>query len=289
MPNRRQNLNHAVAFALLTSLVASIAAATTKYLTVYLNVGLIVFIQYSICLITLLPWVLKTGKPALATKHPYLHLIRGLAGWFCFYTYYLAIREIPLVDASLLRNTAPICVPFFMFLFFRVKLEAVRAAGIAIGFAGVMMILQPKGENLSTWHAVGFLSGLTLALSMIFTRELTAYEPSNRILFYYFFISSLCSLPLAIMDYTPIPMHTVPALIFVGLSIFLTMKLYNLAYSNGPANLLAPFTYFGVVFAGLFGWLFWGHAPDSKAITGIALVMVGGCVTLMLKKRAPDH
>lgn len=285
MPARQNNLKVATLYAILTSLVASMAAAATKYLTSYMDASVVVSVQYLLCLITLLPWILSAGAKGMATEFPKKHLIRGIAGWACFYTYYVAIGKIPLVDASLLRNTAPICVPFFTFALFGNRIGLQSALGILIGFGGVLLILKPEGTGISIWHGVGFLSGVTLALSMIYTRELAQTEPSNRILFYYFIISLVLSSPLALLNYTPIPLKAVPALLFVGFSIFLTMKLYNHAYAHAPANAIAPLTYFGVIFAGLLGWVFWGHTPDQKGICGIILVISGGIIAIFAKQK----
>lgn len=281
MPNRNQNIKIAAIYAIFTSLFATVVAAITKYLTATISVGTIVFIQYLICLFTLLPWLSVAGWKGLKSEHIGKHFIRGFAGWMCFYTYYLAISHIPLVDASLLRNTAPICVPFFMYLLFRTNMSWHKGAGIAIGFIGVLLILKPEGDNLSLWHAVGFASGITLSLSMIYTRELASTEPSNRILFYYFAISMVLSLPLALGSWTPIPLQLWPAMLMIGFSIFITMKLYNLAYTYGPANTIAPLSYFGVVFAGLLGWIIWGHKPDAQSLLGITLVVGGGIASLV--------
>lgn len=281
MTKRQSNLKKAIIFSILTAFVGSLAAATSKYLSNHIHAGVIVFVQYSICLLTLTPWIISVGIHGLKTQHPWQHAIRGISGWLCFYTYYLAIGKIPLVDASLLRNTAPIFVPFLVFILFQTKITWLKGLGIGIGFLGVLFILQPQGTEFSIWHGIGLLSGLTLALSMIFTRELSLSEPSNRILFYYFAISMLLSLPLAIREYTPFPLSYWPGLLFVGISIFITMTLYNRAYTHASANALAPFSYFGVIFAGLLGWLFWDHTPDSKSLIGISLVIAGGIISLL--------
>lgn len=286
MPGRQTNLRIASLYAILTSLVASMVAAATKYLTGLMDASVVVCIQYLICLITLLPWIAKVGKRGLTSNVPKYHLIRGVAGWACFYTYYLALGNIPLVDASLLRNTAPVCVPFFAYLLFRNRIGWLGMMGIATGLVGVIFILKPEGAHFSLWHLVGFLSGVTLALSMIYTRELAQTEPSNRILFYYFLTSLILSAPIAIINFDGIPLIAWPALLFVGFSIFITMKLYNHAYAHAPANSIAPLTYFGVVFAGLLGWLFWGHIPDYKSLIGMALIIVGGILAILSKSPA---
>lgn len=287
MSGLKTNLRVATLFAILTSLVATTAAAATKYLTGYIDASVVVCTQYLICLITLTPWISRTGLRGLATEFPKSHLIRGFAGWACFYSYYVAIGKIPLVDASLLRNTAPICVPFFTFFIFGGRISAQGIVGILIGFAGVLFILKPEGDTISIWHGIGFLSGVTLALSMIYTRELAESEPSNRILFYYFLISLTLSTPLALVNFTNIPLKLWPALLFVGFSIFLTMKLYNHAYANAPANTIAPLTYFGVIFAGLLGWIFWGHTPDFRSLWGMLLVIGGGILAIFARQKGP--
>ncbi len=286
MPSNSAGLGKAVLFAILSPLVATLAAATVKYLTTYMSVGVIVLVQYAICLLTLAPWLRRAGWNGLQTLHWKTHLIRGLSGWLCFYSYFIALQHIPLVEASLLRNTAPICVPFLVWFLTRSAVTWPKLLGILTGFAGVVLILHPEGSSISLWHGVGFISGITLALSMVYTRELASTESSNLILFYYFLISTVMSLPLAAINLTPIPFHTLPFLAFVGVSIYITMQLYTIAYSGAPTNTLAPFSYFGVVFAGILGWLFWDQIPELRSLVGMACVIAGGVITLLIRDKS---
>lgn len=274
----------AVILAVLTTLVGTLAAASAKYLSDAVHPHLMVCTQYLICLLTMTPWLINHGFSALKTEKTGLHLLRGFSGWACFYTYYYALGKIPLVDASLLRNTAPLCVPFIVMFWLRYPISRSNWLGLAVGFLGVAIILKPTPEGMSIWHFIGFLSGVGLAMSMVTTKELSLTESSNRILFYYFLISFLLSLPFAIYHWEPVPLDKVPFLLFVGFSIFITMKLYTRAYGLAPTSILAPFSYFGVVFAGLFGWLIWNHVPDLFTFLGILLVMIGGAITLIYSK-----
>lgn len=285
MPKTSTRLGTAVTFAILSPLVATLAAAAAKYLSTYVSTGFIVLVQYGVCLLTLLPWLYKVGLKGLKTSHWKGHLIRGVSGWLCFYSYFIALKHIPLVEAALLRNSAPICVPFLVYFLTRTGVTLPKLVGILAGFGGVVLILHPEGASISLWHGVGFVSGLTLALSMVYTRELSSTESSNLILFYYFVISTVMSLPLALHDIRPVPLHILPYLLFVGISIFLTMKLYTVAYTAAPTNTLAPFSYFGVVFAGILGWLFWNQTPDGRSLIGMAFVVGGGIITLLARDK----
>ena len=274
----------AVILAILTTLVGTLAAASAKYLSDTVHPHLMVCTQYLICLLTMGPWLWNQGIPGLRSEKVGLHLLRGISGWACFYTYYYALGKIPLVEASLLRNTAPLCVPFIVMMWLRYPISRSNWIGLGIGFLGVAMILKPSPEGMNVWHFVGFLSGVGLAMSMVTTKELSITESGNLILFYYFLISFLLSLPFAIYHWEPVPLEKVPFLLFVGFSIFITMKLYTRAYGLAPTSIVAPFSYFGVVFAGLLGWLIWEHVPDQFTLAGIVLVIIGGAITLIFSK-----
>lgn len=272
--------------ALATAVVVSLATAATKFCAAYVSIEQIVFVQYLVCVMIMLPLIVKRGAGSLRTKHPRLHLARGLSGWLCFYTYYLALDKIPLVDASLLRNTAPLCVPILFLIWKGLRMPALRWFPVIIGFAGIALVLKPQGTNLSLWHLLGFASGVTLAGSIVTTRTLALTEPTSRIIFYYFAFSSACGLPLALVNWQPIPLFTWPLLAGIGLSIWLTMWLYTKAYSYAKATVISPVSYSGVLFTGLLGWLIWNQVPDRTALIGALLIISGGIWSVYLGREA---
>ncbi len=276
------NVSKGVFFALATAIVASTAGAATKFIAGEVAIPVIVFVQYALCLLIMMPWLFRRGLSPLKTARPGEHLLRGVMGWLCFFTYYLALEQIPLVDASLLRNTAPLIVPLVVFGWMKVIVPKRRWWPMLVGFAGVILIIKPEISDMKIWHLVGLLSGISLAVSMVATRSLASTESSSVILFYYFLISLLCSIPLAIVHWQSIPFWTLPYLIYIGLSICLTMWLYTQAYSCTRASVIAPVNYSGVVFAGLLGWIIWNHIPDIWAILGIVFVIGAGLLSVYL-------
>lgn len=279
-----QNLSLGVLFAISTSLAMSLAAALIKYTSTMVSIETIVFSQYLICTTVMLPWLATQGLSALKTEHLSLHVVRGLSGWACFYCYYLALNYVPLVDAALLRNSAPLCVPLLLLFWKGIRMPALRWLPIFIGLAGVLLILKPGTDGLSFWHLIGFGSAISLAGSMVTTRFLTQTEPNNRIIFYYFSISTLTALPLAIWNWQPIPSEAWLPLLVIGLSIWLVMWLYTQAYRYAKASVISPLNYLGVVFTGFWGWVFWQQVPDDLAIIGTALVFGGGILAMFLGK-----
>ncbi len=282
LPNQppEQNFTKGISLGLLTTLLASFVAAIGKHLTSQVDIAAIVFFQYLICFLFTLPWILRNGTKALKTVYPWQHAIRGISGCLCFYLYYLALKHIPLVDASLLRNSAPLVVPLVLLAGYSIAIPKARWLPLVVGFVGIMLILRPGQQGFSLWHFVGFLSGAGLAISMVLTRVLAQSEPESRILFYYFFVSLLFVVPFFIINYRPIPLSLIPWLIAVGVAMYYTFALYTRAYSYVKASVLSPVSYFSVVFTGILDWVIWNHVPGPWTMAGILLVVCGGLLML---------
>jgi drug/metabolite transporter (DMT)-like permease len=187
-----------------------------------------------------------------------------------------------MMDAMMLRQSAPLTVPLVLWLWGREKVPASAWLPLGTGFIGIAIILRPSPEGLSWWHAGGFLSALSLAISMVATRKLAATEPTVRILFYYCMLSLACIAPFSVGQFDDIAMVDWVAMIYVGAAIYLVLDLYTRAYGMAPTAAIAPINYFAVVLAGFWGWLFWDQVPDLWSLLGSLLVIAGGLWTIYL-------
>ena len=156
--------------------------------------------------------------------------------WFSFY--YWALNHIPLVEASLLRSCAPLCVPFVVLMLHRIRIPKARWLPLIIGFIGVAFVIQPTPDHLNPWHLVGFVSALGLALSMVTTRMLSQQVSGQETLFVYFFVSTILSLPLlwAQGESLVLPVEVWPLVAAVTVTLYVGMYLYNLAYTYAASQ-----------------------------------------------------
>ncbi len=284
MAAERHAVRHAIYLSFLMVGVASTAAAAAKFASAHASTAAIVSIQFLVCMLLCLPRILRPGLANLRTRRLGLHLLRGGVGVFGFYLFYAALENIPLVDAMLLRQSAPLTVPLVMWAWGREKVPAGAWLPLIIGFAGIAIILRPSPDGLSWWHAGGFLSALMLSISMVATHKLATSEPVSRILFYYFVLSLACMAPFSLGDFNGLTALDWLAMLYIGASIYLALELYTRAYGMAPASTIAPISYFGVVLAGLWGWLFWDQIPDRWSLLGSGLVIVGGMLTIYLAR-----
>ena len=282
MPAQHHAIRHAIYLSLLMVVLASTAAAAAKYASTTAPTATIVTVQYLVCMLLWLPRSMNKGLADLRTRHPGLHLLRGAAGVLGFYLYYAALDNIPMVDAMLLRQSAPLVVPLVMWAWQRDRVPGSAWLPLIIGFVGVAVILRPNPAGLSWWHAAGFASAVTLAISMVATFRLALTEPDSRILFYYFALSLLCVAPFSLQHLGQIRWQDWLAMLYIGVSIYFTLELYTRAYGMAPASAIAPINYLAIVLGGLWGWLLWDQVPDLWSLLGSALVIAGGLLTIYL-------
>lgn len=286
MASQRQDIRHAIALSLLMILLGSSAAAVTKWVSGQVTTAAIVTVQYAICTLLCLPRILRRGAGALATRRLGLHLVRGLAGVVSFYLFYATLEHIPMVDAMMLRQSAPLTVPLVVWMWTSERVPALSWLPLCVGFAGIAVILRPTPAGLSGWHAAGFFGAVALAVSMVGTRKLAATEPAARIMFYYCVLSLACVAPFSLRDFGNIAALDWLALAYVGIAIYFVLELYTRAYGMAPTAVIAPINYLSIVLAGFWGWLFWDHVPDRWSVLGSVMVVSGGLVTLLLAQRA---
>jgi drug/metabolite transporter (DMT)-like permease len=277
----RRHLAIGVGLSLLTVFLSATVAAVGKHLSgMQVPVSAMIVAQYSISFVFTLPSVARGGVASLRSERLPMHLLRGLSGVACFYFYFFALSKISLLEATLLRNSAPLMVPLLIFLALREPVSRRSLPPLLLGFAGVVLVLRPGFAELSIWHLVALGSGLGLAISMITTRMLASTEPANRILFYYFAVSLMVSVPFFLWQGGDVHLSAYPWLLYMGVVIYLCFLLYTWAYRYASASVLAPTSYFAVVFGGLLDWLIWGLLPDTLTLIGIALVILGGVMVV---------
>jgi drug/metabolite transporter (DMT)-like permease len=275
-----RNLPKAVAISLMAAVTNALVTAGTKVLGDDMAVFAIVCCQYAIGLLLCLPLLggVRGAKNEILRLTPglfRLHLLRGVSGVAAFYAFYFAILQIPMAEATLLRFAAPLFVPLLVLIWKNKVMPTSRWPSLIVGFCGVLVILRPFGAQLSHWHLLGLLSALGLAVSMVSTRELVGRTSSTAIIFIYFLLGCICSLPLAIVHWTPLSPFNWSMLLTVGLGFFAAMQMNTRALKFAKPSEVSPVGYCNVVFAGFLGWWIWGQVPDVWAWLGSLLVVVG--------------
>lgn len=280
----RENLLHGALFIVAAEIMFASMGAAVKAASTTLSNESIVFMRNLLGLAALAPLLGRGGMGGLATRVLHLHLLRAAAGLGAMYCFFYSLAHLPLADGMLLKMTAPIFMPLVAWLWLRESLPALALLAVPVGFSGVVLVLHPGG-SVEPVALVGLLGGLLAAIAMITVRRLTRTEPATRVVFYFTVLAALVSaLPLAWAWRTPDPSEW-GLLLVVGACGTAGQLLLTRGYAAAPAARVGPFSYFAVVFASIYGYVFWAESLTLRFLFGAVLIAAAGVLAIRGRTR----
>jgi len=274
-----------------------------------------VFVRSAIGIVfTLAMLKAEGGFRLLRTDKPFLHLARGLLIVVSNMAFFAALAVIPLANATALFFVAPLFITLLSVPILGETVGPRRLGAVAVGFAGVLVMLSPWQTAADAADAglillLPLLSALTYALMQILTRRLgvTAKASAMAVYIHGTFILVGAGFWAVAGDgrYEGAVDH--PSLQFflrawrwpeggdlwpflcIGLLGGIIGYALSQAYRSAPAATVAPFEYVAMPLSIMWGWLFWGEFPDAQAFAGIALIVCAGIYVFLRegKRRRP--
>ncbi|WP_165474659.1 DMT family transporter [Legionella nagasakiensis] len=287
--NHGETIALGILFSLLSFLCLSFMGALAKAVSSYASTAVVVFIQNFVSVILILPFILYSGIRQLKTQRIGMHFFRAFTGSAAWYCLFLAIPVISLTNATLLLYSAPLWMPVLGFFFFKEEVGSKVWSGVLVGFIGVILVLQPGKDFFHPQDFIALIGAILMSFALFSVRWLRATEPVIRILFYYFSLSTLIFLPLALL-YWRMPTTLLPwcYLIAIGIMMALSQLFITMAYKHASAVRLSPYIYSVIIFSALLDWFIWGNTPNRWEIGGIVLVIVGGITASLESKKSSE-
>ena len=185
-------LASALTFTLMTSLI--------KYLGDGYSPALQTFYRQAAGLLVLAPIILRNPKAAFKASRPGILWFRSLAGALGMILAFWAYQELPLAEANALSFTRTLwIVPLAIFVLHE-KIGVWRMSATFIGFAGVLVMLQPSIANAVGWPAAAALgSALLFAMTVTGVKILTRDHTTTALLVWAAVLGFVLSVPLAVL------------------------------------------------------------------------------------------
>ncbi len=269
---------------LLSYFFISFTSMCGKMLSSTISVQMILFAQNIICLLLIVPELLKNKINLLKLQHPGTYFVRIVSGLGCYAALFYILRFVPVSEALIYQYSASLWIPFIMFFWWKVRMPKKMWLGILVGFIGIVLILKPSMSSMGMISMVGILCAILQGISVVAIRKLSISEPTLRILFYYFLVGTITTCPFVVMYGSPISVRDLLGLLGIGFSTYVAQKLFTTACRYANATTLAPICYTSILFTGIFGWIFWDEIPESVTLLGMFLVVFGCILSILMSK-----
>lgn len=275
-----------VSWALLAALLYTLAAAAAKVLVGDFHVLEILFFRQIVVLLSTLPEMRRSFPQALYTSRPGLHAIRLVGAFLALSCGIWAVAVLPLATATTLGFSQVFFVALLARFFLGETVGPKTFAAIALGFAGVLVVMRPGGEGLSLLHAaIPLLGGVGGAMAVISVRRLAQTESTATLLLYQsLFVGLLSGLPLVVLWVTP----DLPQLLLLfGIGILATLGQWCgvQALRLAEASVVGTLDYIKLVYAELLGMLAFDERSDRQTVFGAALIVLAAYATVRLRPR----
>jgi drug/metabolite transporter (DMT)-like permease len=215
----------------------------------------------------------RSGIRGLATRDLKLHCFRGIFHTGGYGLWYEAVVWLPLATMAALGFTGPIFVTLGAALFLGERARARRWIAVAVGFAGMLVIVRPgmTEMNPGIWMmmaAIPLIAGSNLVAKAVSGRDLPAL-----VVFWQTVIAALCFTPFGLWFWQT-PSLTQLAL-FAAAGLFGTLGYFFITWSYRLLDIsaLQPVSYIGIVWAALMDVAVWGKTSDLWTFVGAAIIV----------------
>lgn len=278
------------AIMLLGMLMFALNDTMGKWLVASYGLGQVVFLRSLAALVILVPLVWMAGLPALRqAERPWMQFARVVCSTAEVFCFYYAVMYLPLADVMTYWLAAPIYVAALSPLLLGDHVGWRRWTAIAVGFVGVIITLEPSAAMFTMPAVISIIGSGAFAFMMISGRFLRN-TPDSTLVFFQVGGAGLAGLFFVPFDWAPIQSgFDLSLLALLGIVAMAAHMLVNRALKISDAATVAPLQYTLLLWAVLFGWMFFGDVPRLSMVIGAALIVASGLFIFvreqMLKKR----
>ncbi len=215
-------------------------------------------------------------RATIYSKQLPLHLFRNTVHLGASYLWAMGLLLLPMATVFALEFTTPAWALLLAVPVLRERMTTSRVGAVALGLAGVLVILRPGLDTFKPAALLVLAAALGYATSLIATKKLTRTDATFAIVFW----MCLIQLPLAYICSDPLfpaklGVGQLPALAAVGISGLAAHYCIANAFRSGDAAVVVPLDFMRIPLIALIGWWLYGEALDAFVFLGAGLIISG--------------
>jgi drug/metabolite transporter (DMT)-like permease len=217
-----------------------------------------------------------------------LHFARNLTHFTGQNLWFFAITVSPLALVFALEFTSPLWTMVLAAIFLGERLTRSKVLAGVLGFAGVLMVVQPGAAPLSSGMVTAALAAIMFAATAIFTKKLTTTETITCILFYLTAIQLVMGLVASLYDGDmALPsMATLPWVVLIGIAGLTAHFCLTTALSIAPASIVMPIDFARLPAIAVVGMVFYAEPLAWGVAAGALLIFAGNYINILGARRS---
>ena len=210
------------------------------------------------------------------SRYPKLQLLRSVVLMTATCLFFLSISKIGLAEATAIMDVNPVLITLGAFLFLGEKIGPRRIIGILVSLVGALIIIRPGTEVFTIYAVLPLVAAVCYSTYNLTTRYVGDRESPWTSLLYSALFGAIVLSCIVPFYWQPVSLSNAFLMALLGVCGMTSQLMLIRALALGEASLLAPFAYVGLIYATLWGFLFFDEFPDQWSILGGIIIALSG-------------
>lgn len=231
--------------------------------------------------------LMRDAKPAtLVPVHPWWMAVRTIGVVVTGVSAFYAFSALPLTQTYAILFATPILITVLSIPILGETVRWQRWMAVIVGLMGVLIVLRPGTTDLTLGHAAAIVAAFSGAFASIVVRKIGAEERTVVMLLYPMVGNFVVMGAALAFVYKPMPIEDLGMLAVISIMAWIAGRLIISAYRTGEAAIVAPMQYSQILWATVFGLVFFDETTDLYTGLGAAVIIASGLFIVFRESRA---
>lgn len=254
----------------------SVMDLMAKLLAAHVPVVQVIWARYAGQTVIVTLFLLPRLGSVVRTRRPFLHMLRSLFLLLATTFFFFAIARMGLAEATAIIDLNPVLITVGAALFLGEKFGPRRAVGVGAALVGALIIIRPGSAVFTPVALLPLGAAVFYAAFAVTTRFLGRGESIWTSLFYTALLGAVLTSVAVVPVWVPPDAVALALIVGIALVSAIGQVLLIRALMLAEASAVAPFSYVGLLFATIWGMLFFETFPDVPTMIGGAIIVSAG-------------
>ncbi len=221
----------------------------------------------------------------LRPNHPWWTLLRTVAAVITTSSAFYAFSVLPMAQTYAIIFAAPLLITVLAIPILGEKVGWRRSLAVTVGLFGVLVVLQPGATAFTPGHLAALSAAVSSAVAAVVMRKIGRDERSAVMILYPMMANFVLMAGAMPFVYQPMSTPELGGFALIALLGFGGALCHIAAYRAASAVIVAPMQYSQILWAVVYGFVFFAETPDWNTAVGAAIIIASGVYVVFREER----
>ena len=232
--------------------------------------------------------VIRRAKVDWQGNSRVLLLLRGTFGTTALYLFFITLQNVPLASGVTISYLSPIFTTVIAIFLLKEKVFPMQWLFFALSIIGVMVMKGFDTRIPLTYLLTGVFSGLFSALAYNMVRSLKGKEHPLVVVLHFQLVGVVVGFIVTLFYWKMPTAFEALLLLGIGLATHLGQVFLTKALQAEAVAKVSILNYAGILYALIFGWIFFAESYSMQTFIGIFLVIIGVVFSIIYNNRKAE-